>query len=63
MNPPFLDQPPFQVSTPPFLEKFSKPPFSQFWETLPPPPLGRGVPVMCRNMYLKMENEFFCVED
>ena len=27
LNLPFLGQPPFQVSTPPFLEKFSKPPF------------------------------------
>ena len=42
-TPPFLDQPPFQLSTP-FLQKFSKPPpFSQFWET-PTPPLGRGGP-------------------
>ena len=44
-TPPFLDQPPFQLSTP-FLQKFSIPsPFSQFWET-PTPPLGRGVRAM-----------------
>ena len=41
INPPFLDQPSLSAFYPLSTEIFETLPFSQFWET-PPPPLERG---------------------